>query len=87
MKSTRTPQYQELTERLKSARKAAGLTQQALADKLKKPQSYVAKFENGERRLDVAEFLEIAAALGADGQALLRGPRVKSGGRKKIREQ
>ena len=48
------------------ARKAAGLTQQALAMRLKKPQSFVAKYEGGERRLDIVEFVTIARALGAD---------------------
>jgi transcriptional regulator with XRE-family HTH domain len=48
------------------ARKAAGLTQRALALRLKKPQSFVAKYEGGERRLDVVEFIAIARALGAD---------------------
>ena len=48
------------------ARKAAGLTQQALALRLKKPQSFIAKYEGGERRLDVVEFITIACALGAD---------------------
>jgi transcriptional regulator with XRE-family HTH domain len=51
---------------LVGARKAAGLTQQALARLLKKPQSFVAKYEGGERRLDVVEFVAIARALGAD---------------------
>jgi transcriptional regulator with XRE-family HTH domain len=46
--------------------KAAGLTQQALALRLKKPQSFVAKYEGGERRLDVVEFVAIARVLGAD---------------------
>jgi transcriptional regulator with XRE-family HTH domain len=48
------------------ARKAARLTQHALALRLKKPQSFVAKYEGGERRLDVVEFIGIARALGAD---------------------
>jgi hypothetical protein len=48
------------------ARKATGLTQHALALRLKKPQSFVAKYEGGERRLDVVEFITIARALGAD---------------------
>jgi hypothetical protein len=39
---------------------------------LRKPQSFVAKYENGERRLKYCEFLEVAAALGIDGHALLR---------------
>ncbi len=75
MKSTRTPRYQELVTRLKSARKVAKLTQQELARRLKKPQSYVSKYENGERRLDVAEFLEIATELGVSEHALLRRSR------------
>ena len=48
------------------ARKAAGMTQHALARLLKKPQSFVAKYEGGERRLDIVEFVAIARALGAD---------------------
>jgi transcriptional regulator with XRE-family HTH domain len=53
------------------ARKAAGLTQHALARLLKKPQSFVAKYEGGERRLDVVEFVGIARALGVDPLKLL----------------
>jgi transcriptional regulator with XRE-family HTH domain len=64
------------------ARKAAGLTQHALARRLKKPQSFVAKYEGGERRLDVVEFVMIARALGADPlklmTMLLRGGKSKS---------
>ena len=49
---------------LVDARKNAGLSQQQLADRLKRPQSFVAKIEAGERRVDVVEFLTIASALG-----------------------
>lgn len=42
------------------------MTQQAVADLLGKPQSYVAKVEGLERRLDVIEFLTMAAAIGFD---------------------
>jgi transcriptional regulator with XRE-family HTH domain len=38
----------------------------ALAKKLGRPQSFVSKFERGERRLDVPEFLDVARALGID---------------------
>ena len=55
-KSVFTRQYAVLIERLIDARTAAQLTQQALADQLGRPQSYVAKYENAERRLDVVEF-------------------------------
>jgi transcriptional regulator with XRE-family HTH domain len=51
---------------LVQARRDAKLTQVALAKKLGRPQSFVSKFESGERRLDVAEFLDVARALGLD---------------------
>lgn len=54
-----------------SARKAAELTQQALSKKLGRPQSYVSKYERGERRLDVIEFLEVVRNINADSHALL----------------
>ncbi len=53
------------------ARKVAGMRQIELAQKLNKPQSFVSKFECGERRLDVIEFLTITDALGADPLAIL----------------
>ena len=65
-KSTHTRQYRDFLDGLIQARKDAGLTQQQVADKLGRPQSFVAKYENGERRLDVVEFLEIANLLDAD---------------------
>jgi len=57
---------------LTAARKNAGITQQQLADKLGKPQSFVAKYENGERRLDMAEFMTIAEELGLDPVNILK---------------
>jgi transcriptional regulator with XRE-family HTH domain len=51
---------------LAQARQNAGLTQVALAKKLGRPQSFVSKFERGERRLDVIEFLDVARALNVD---------------------
>jgi DNA-binding transcriptional regulator YiaG len=55
-----------------AARKGAGLTQQQLAQRLRKPQSFVAKYEGGERRLDVVEFLGVTPAIGADPMQILR---------------
>jgi transcriptional regulator with XRE-family HTH domain len=54
------------------ARKAAGLTQHQLAKRLHKPQSFVAKYEGGERRVDVVEFIEICKAIEADPNKLLK---------------
>lgn len=64
MKSVYRKEYRALIEGLVTARKKKGITQQELAKKLGKPQSYVSKFENGERRLDVIEFVEIIKAIG-----------------------
>jgi transcriptional regulator with XRE-family HTH domain len=47
-----------------STREAAGLTQVALAKKMKRPQSFVSKYEIGERRLDLVELQGICNALG-----------------------
>jgi len=55
-----------------AARKQAGLTQHELARRLKRPQSFVAKYEGGERRIDVVEFVAIVRAIGADPVKLLR---------------
>src|SRR5260370_30719080 len=65
-KSVHSPDQAAFCELMVGARKAARLTQHALARRLKKPQSFVAKYEGGERRLDVVEFITIARALEAD---------------------
>lgn len=62
-KSVHSEAQERFCKLLVSARKKAGLTQQELADRLKRPQSFVAKIEAGERRVDVVEFITIASAL------------------------
>src|SRR3954471_24635864 len=57
---------------LKSARKSAELTQAELAGRLKKPQSFIAKYENGERRLDVLEFVAVCRVIEADAAEIVR---------------
>jgi len=47
---------------LKQVRSEAGLTQAAMAKKLGQPQSYVSKYESGERRLDVVELKHVCQA-------------------------
>ena len=55
MSSVHTPEYQAFLKKLKAARKEAGLTQTEVAERLGRPQSFVAKCESGERRVDVVE--------------------------------
>lgn len=69
-RSLHTTDYAELIRLLVEARKEHGLTQQDVADRLEKPQSYVAKVERGERRLDVVEFIALARAFGVEPSAL-----------------
>lgn len=71
-KSLNSPDYARLIGLLVAVRHAAGVRQQALAKQLGRPQSFIAKYEGGERRLDVVEFVAIARALGADPIKLLR---------------
>lgn len=65
-KTIHSSEHQALRELLISARKAAGLTQEQVARRLERPQSFVAKYEGGERRIDVIEFIAVAKALKRD---------------------
>ena len=71
-KSIHTERHRKLRALLVGERKAHGLTQTEVAEKLGKPPSYVAKYELGERRLDVLEYLDVAAAIGFDPCIVLR---------------
>jgi transcriptional regulator with XRE-family HTH domain len=71
-KSVHSADQSAFCELMVAARKKAGLTQQAAARRLNKPQSFVAKYERGERRIDVVELVVIARALGADPAHLVR---------------
>lgn len=63
-KSIYSAQYQQLCEVLRELRRGAGLKQADVAKRLDVPQSFVSKYESGERRLDVIELRHVAAALG-----------------------
>jgi transcriptional regulator with XRE-family HTH domain len=63
-KSIYTEKYKAFLERLSHARKEKGLTQVEVANLLGKHQSYVAKCESGERRVDVIELVEFAHLYG-----------------------
>ena len=70
-KSLHTPEYDYFRSLLIAAREKAGLTQTDVSLKLRRPQSFVAKYEGGERRLDVVEFVEVCAALGIDPKRII----------------
>lgn len=52
--------YERFLGRLREARRKANLTQEIVARRLKRPQSFVSKIEAGERRVDVVELAELA---------------------------
>jgi transcriptional regulator with XRE-family HTH domain len=60
------PAYRRLCDWLVAGRQAQNLTQVQLAEKLERPQSFVSKYERGERRLDFVEVFEIAEVLRVD---------------------
>lgn len=64
--------YRSLVDALREARLKAGLTQAEVAGRLRRPQSFVAKIEGYERRVDVAEFLTIAKVVGMNPIPLLK---------------
>ena len=72
IKSLRSAEHRALCALLVAARRKAGLNQNDVAERLGRPQSYVAKYEGGERRVDVVEFLQIARALDTEPIRLLR---------------
>jgi hypothetical protein len=57
---------------LAAARRRANVTQDELAARLGKPQSFVSEYERGQRRVDVVELLVISRALGVDPVDLFR---------------
>lgn len=58
--------HRRLRETMKAARQDADQTQAEVAGRLGEHQSFVAKYEGGERRIDVVEFVRIAEAIGID---------------------
>ena len=59
-------QYKVVGACLAAARRGVNVTQQQLATRLDKPQSFVSEYERGQRRIDVVELLVISRALGVD---------------------
>jgi transcriptional regulator with XRE-family HTH domain len=72
-RSLRSPRHEALRAFLVERRKAAGLTQAVLAERLRIHRSYVADIERGQRRVDVVELFALAEAIGFDpGEAIER---------------
>ncbi len=64
--------YIYLRDLLVNARASKDLTQADVAKRLGKPQSFVSKYERGERRLDVIEFMQVVGALEIDATDVIR---------------
>jgi len=71
-KTIHSDRHRQFRALLVAARKAKGLTQTQVAERLGKPPSYVAKYELGERRLDVLEFIDVAKAIGFDPHPMIQ---------------
>ncbi|MCL7999967.1 helix-turn-helix domain-containing protein [Brucella sp. 21LCYQ03] len=63
--------YSRMIELLIAARKDAGITQVELGKRIGQRQTFVSKFEQGERRLDIAEFIAVSRAIGSDPQKII----------------
>jgi len=64
MRTLHDKRYKLIIQRLKEARLAKGLNQLSVSKSLKRPQSFVSKVENGERRLDVIELFDLMKLYG-----------------------
>lgn len=71
-KNIHTDQHKLLIALLREMRIKAGLTQSELATRIGKDQTFVSKYESGERRLDVLELREICQAIGISLEGFVR---------------
>lgn len=62
---------EKLRKELRVARIRANLRQVEVAEMLGKPQSYIAKVENGERKIDLIETMLLCKAVGLDPHHLI----------------
>ena len=63
--------YQKLLKELRTTRQTMGLSQEELAVRLGKHQTFVSKVEKGQRYLDVLEFVRWSAAIDVDPSVLI----------------
>ncbi|EMI44892.1 helix-turn-helix domain-containing protein [Rhodopirellula sp. SWK7] len=62
-KNLYTDRQKVLLALLRECRERANLRQADVAERLEKPQSFVSKYESGERRLEVLELLDVCEAM------------------------
>lgn len=72
VKTLGTHRHQILIAMLIEKREASGLTQTELAARLGEYQSFVARLESGQRRVDVVEFIDLAKILGFDPSSAIK---------------
>ncbi|MGD0259361.1 MAG: helix-turn-helix transcriptional regulator [Verrucomicrobiota bacterium] len=72
MKTLHSDEHERFRGLLRKARVQAGFTQRDLAARLGVPQSFVSKYESGERRLDVLELRLVCQAVGVSLQEFVR---------------
>ncbi len=72
IKTLGTKQHKMLIALLIAKREASGMTQTELAENLGEYQSFIARLESGERRVDVIELIQLARALNFDAAAVVR---------------
>ena len=66
------PRHRALAALIAEERKKAGLTQTVVAKRLGRHQSFVATVESGQRRIDVIELIEFAAAIRFDAAVVIK---------------
>jgi transcriptional regulator with XRE-family HTH domain len=71
-KATYLAQRKKFLALLRDTRTKAGLTQVALASRMHRDQTFVSKYETGERRLDILELRDVCRALGVDFKDFVR---------------
>lgn len=84
MKSSSSDAHVLFCKMLVEERKKSGLSQQEVADRLGRPQTYVSKCERGTRRMDVVEFMDMAEVVGFDPVAFIKKFRPVQNKRKPI---
>lgn len=71
MKTIHSKRHKKLIELVIAERKRADIRQVQLAKKLKRSQTWIARLEAGDRRLDVIELIDLAEAIGFDASAMV----------------